>query len=445
MPSHEEHCQDSLKRYGKRFDELHHWLDEPSTMLANGHRIHRHDPVSTPKLAKELFGELAEQACLDHIRLDKKESARKRREDAKKPKKPKKGYWEDHEFHRISMTEVVTNYCGDDILLELADKCELLERKVDVSNYIARNRALISALFLTGGRVREVLTLKKNNFDFDNEEAERNNAFLVRDMDVLKRGRSGKPILQTRTFPIWNDEPLVKHLKSWVKSSTEDLFPSTRKKTIDPTYAFKIVRQLGELLTRPLHINTMWFRKQRHFYLVEKKGFSPYDLQAYFKLRNPPKIYRTKEDWQNLLAVCRPQRQEKFYQKVPYEALRDIQKLLKSAKADVGIIDPYVDDSLFELYLDYINPNARIRIITENMYQKFKEVAKRFKIQKPFFEVRTVPNVHDRYLIIDNRVWIVGSSLNTAGLKPLYLIELNDSKRIINFFERLWTKGKKEF
>ena len=87
MPSHEEHCQDSLKRYGKRFDELHRWLDEPSTMLAKGHRIHRHDPVTTPKLAKELFGEFADQACIDHIRLDRLEERRLRKEKAKKKQK----------------------------------------------------------------------------------------------------------------------------------------------------------------------------------------------------------------------------------------------------------------------------------------------------------------------------------------------------------------------
>jgi hypothetical protein len=29
MPTHEEHCQDSLRRYRKRFDELHRWMDEP--------------------------------------------------------------------------------------------------------------------------------------------------------------------------------------------------------------------------------------------------------------------------------------------------------------------------------------------------------------------------------------------------------------------------------
>lgn len=446
MPSHEERCQDSLKRYGKRFDELHHWLDEPSTMLANGHRIHRHDPVNTPKLAKKLFGDLADQASIDHIRLDKLETARKKKENAMKPKKPKEGYWSKHKFTRINMSKVVKGYCGNDVLEQLVENCERLPvEKTGRNTFLHRNKALIATLFLTGGRVNEVLLLKKENFDFDTEEATINNAFLVRDMEVLKGVVRGKTIRLTRTFPIWNDDPLVEYLKEWLSQVDDYLFPATGAPTLGPTAVYKIVRESGKLLDRPFHVNTIWFRKQRQYYLIKERGFTAYNLLAYFKLKKIPEIASLRKDWQNLLSVARPIRYEKVYEKSPYDALRDIQKLLKSAKTEVGIIDPYVDDSLFDLYLDYINPNARIRIITENMYKQFKEVAKRFKIQKPSFEVRSVANVHDRYLVIDDRVWVVGSSLNTAGLKPLYLIELNDSKRVVDFFERLWNKGKKEF
>jgi hypothetical protein len=51
-------------------------MDEPSTLFGKGHRRYRHDPIQTPLLAKKLFGELADQACLDHIRLDELESRR---------------------------------------------------------------------------------------------------------------------------------------------------------------------------------------------------------------------------------------------------------------------------------------------------------------------------------------------------------------------------------
>jgi hypothetical protein len=77
MPNNEEHCEDSLRRYGKTFSELHKWMDEPSTILGASHRKYRHDPNATPLEAKKLFGENADHACLDHIRLDELETRRK--------------------------------------------------------------------------------------------------------------------------------------------------------------------------------------------------------------------------------------------------------------------------------------------------------------------------------------------------------------------------------
>ena len=77
MPSHEEHCQESLRKYGKTFSELHRWMDAPSTIMGSKHRIYRHDPYKTPKEASQLFGEYADQACLDHIIADKKDSRSK--------------------------------------------------------------------------------------------------------------------------------------------------------------------------------------------------------------------------------------------------------------------------------------------------------------------------------------------------------------------------------
>lgn len=70
MPRHEVHCQDSLTKYGKRFDTLHRWMDQPSAILGKTHRVYRHDVCKTPKEARKLFGEFADHACLDHILLD---------------------------------------------------------------------------------------------------------------------------------------------------------------------------------------------------------------------------------------------------------------------------------------------------------------------------------------------------------------------------------------
>ena len=77
LPNHEEHCAESLKRYGKTFSEVHAWMDEPSLILGSAHRQYRHDPYVTPMEAKAIFGDFADHACLDHIRLDEQENRKR--------------------------------------------------------------------------------------------------------------------------------------------------------------------------------------------------------------------------------------------------------------------------------------------------------------------------------------------------------------------------------
>jgi hypothetical protein len=110
---------------------------------------------------------------------------------------------------------------------------------------------------------------------------------------------TGKPKHAIRTFTIWNDDPLVQYLYEWLPEIDDDLFDISRQR------AWQIVEDVGKRLERPIHINPSWFREQREHYLMEKKGFSPYLVQAYFKLRHPPKILTHGKDWQNMLAVAR--------------------------------------------------------------------------------------------------------------------------------------------
>lgn len=221
----------------------------------------------------------------------------------------KKGYRGKEKFTRISMSKEVKTY-EEDVLKELISKCDKLPRKKDAEFYKKQCKGLIATLFLTGGRIMEVLMLKKKNFNFSEEEAKSNDSFLVKNMKVLKANRNGKPINLTRTFPIWYNDPTVNSLLEWLDELSDDqyLFSTSRKLRMSPTTAFKMVRDVGELLERPLHINTIWFRKQREFYLVNNRGFSNYDLQAYFKFTTTPKIPRTRKDWQNLLYVSLPQK-----------------------------------------------------------------------------------------------------------------------------------------
>jgi len=71
--------------------------------------------------------------------------------------------------------------------------------------YHARDKALMSLLFLTAGRISEVLSLTKEQFDM---EADRN-FVIIRNMILVKRlkTRKGKPV-RHKTSPIRDEVPL---------------------------------------------------------------------------------------------------------------------------------------------------------------------------------------------------------------------------------------------
>jgi len=79
MPSHEEHCNDSFRRYGYNFSEVHRWMDEPCRIAGSSHRQFRHNPYETPKEAEQIFSNIVPEqfksivkhVILDHIKLDR--------------------------------------------------------------------------------------------------------------------------------------------------------------------------------------------------------------------------------------------------------------------------------------------------------------------------------------------------------------------------------------
>ena len=107
-----------------------------------------------------------------------------------------------------------------------------LSYKTTPDFYHARDRALLSLLYLTAGRITEVLRLKKSQFDSETDK----DFIIIRDMQVVKRRKEtlvkyGVPL---REVPL----PLKGHLSHFTRSvmdylkRIEDeamLFPSNKK------------------------------------------------------------------------------------------------------------------------------------------------------------------------------------------------------------------------
>jgi len=127
----------------------------------------------------------------------------------------------------------------------------------------------------------------------------------------------------------------------------------------------------------------------------------------------------------------------------PFSAYQQIEKILLLATKDVKIIDPYVDKSLFPLYFYELPSNVNLKLLIDKMFDKFKIVAQKFKEQRNNFEVRKCSEIHDRYLIIDKRAWIIGQSIKDAGKKPLSIVEIENVGAVLRMFDKLWNRSAK--
>jgi hypothetical protein len=217
------------------------------------------------------------------------------------------GYWATHKYHRLNVKEYSEEWVGYDSMSKLVD---ILEGK--------RERAFLSTLFLTGGRVTEVLSLGKNNFEVRKNEG----LIIVRGMKLLKRYRkveekrdsTGTKWITERLdearkpFPILLNEPMVPIMLAWLEASKgELLFPSPYKKEenrpLSRAWAYGLIRNLDKMidpglraklgLDRPfivkgekirdrIHLWLHWVRSQRACCLVSEYGFRLEDLIDWF-------------------------------------------------------------------------------------------------------------------------------------------------------------------
>ena len=98
------------------------------------------------------------------------------------PKLGRGWYWKVHKYKRISVESDIKEFCGWDLLLDIIRECDNTPYSFDQEHLIRRDKGLIAALFLTGGRVIEVLELRKRNFELDDQDW-----IIVRGMRVAKR------------------------------------------------------------------------------------------------------------------------------------------------------------------------------------------------------------------------------------------------------------------
>lgn len=127
-----------------------------------------------------------------------------------------------------------------------------------------------------------------------------------------------------------------------------------------------------------------------------------------------------------------------------YDVYRDLSAIISAATREIIIVDGYLDEQIFNLYVDKVADDIPVHILSNKIGQNVETIAQMFASRRPL-ELRANVDVHDRMLFVDDRGWVIGQSLKDAAkTKPTYLVEVEGQvlAGLRGAYDTLWSNAK---
>ncbi len=116
-----------------------------------------------------------------------------------------------------------------------------------------------------------------------------------------------------------------------------------------------------------------------------------------------------------------------FYDGQIFDAYLLIVKLIQQAKQSIVLIDNYVDETVLAM-LGKRTQGTIATIYTKQITPDLQLAINRFNSQYPPIAVHLCRNAHDRFLIIDDTVYLFGASIKDAGKKLFAFIKMQETQ-----------------
>ena len=155
------------------------------------------------------------------------------------------------------------------------------------------------------------------------------------------------------------------------------------------------------------------FVAMRHFLLSNAQVFQRLDRMELKQLETDHKIEQIFDKLEEQSVIPK---QNIFFDGQIFDAYRFVAGLIKSAKKEIVLIDNYADETVLTM-LDKRGPSVKATIYTKQVSTQFQLDINRHNAQYPPIEVQAFNKAHDRFLIIDEKVYHIGASLKDLGKK----------------------------
>ncbi|KXI29978.1 phospholipase D-like domain-containing protein [Paraglaciecola hydrolytica] len=166
--------------------------------------------------------------------------------------------------------------------------------------------------------------------------------------------------------------------------------------------------------------------------------------------RNIAKILGTIQRAIADLELKAPQTQNKVFSAGDvYDFFKEMNRVISSAKQTIFIIDPFLDYTVVDHYLDARKTDVNVRLLlsskVKDQIKVLKPVIEKYNTQYgDIIKVKKSSKLHDRVIFIDNDVcWVVGQSLKDAAIKPTYLLPLSPDviSAKLDDYENIWAEA----
>ena len=123
-------------------------------------------------------------------------------------------------------------------------------------------------------------------------------------------------------------------------------------------------------------------------------------------------------------------RQGIFFDGQVFDAYKFVCDLVKSAKTSITLIDNYIDESVLTLF-SKAKKGVEIKILSSRITKQLKLDIKKFNSQYNNIKLIRFSKSHDRFLVIDDKVYHFGASLKDLGKKWFAFSKIELDKKVL--------------
>ena len=137
------------------------------------------------------------------------------------------------------------------------------------------------------------------------------------------------------------------------------------------------------------------------------------------------RVTKTEEKIDFFVKTSLPPVEGIFFDGQIYDAYEFVCGLIKSAKVSIILIDNYVDDTVLTM-LDKRDDGVSGSIYTTQISPQLQLDLTKHNAQYSPIEIKPFNKAHDRFLIVDDKVYHIGASLKDLGKKWFAFSLMND-------------------